>query len=236
MEVLVSKSAYTSPTLISAQGSTQSFKDFIFKSISLNPGQSLGNRYQSIWRMAQGVNQSSLQGALAHPGLHQEVLQFEMMWFWSNKIFWSANKSFSGDFGIPGSTLMQQWGRWKGGSHTAEFQPISHSPKAENKHAFIASHVYEREKWNHWWVISIADIYTIKVPGKTVTRVCHVFTDWRWLCSWWCWYFSVIICPHRVVHRDRFDFIFWVRSEGLTSMSPAAWNNRHFKWKALVLY
>lgn len=75
MEVLVSKSAYTFLTLISAPGS----KDFAFKSTSLNPGQSLGNRYQSIWRMVQGVSQSSLQGALALLGLHQDVLQFELI-------------------------------------------------------------------------------------------------------------------------------------------------------------
>lgn len=89
--------------------------------------------------MVQGVSQSSLQGALAFPGLYQDVLQFELMGFWSNKIFWSANKSSCGDFGIPGSTLMQQWGRWKDGSHTAEFQPITHSPKAENKDTFTAT-------------------------------------------------------------------------------------------------
>lgn len=144
MEVLVSKSDYTSPTLIPAQGSTQCFKDLVFKSISLNPGQSLGNMCQSIWRMVQGVSQSSLQSDLAHPGLHQDVLQFELTWFWSNKIFWSANKSFCDDFGVPGLTPLQQWGRWKSGSHTDEFQPITHSPKAENKHASTATRVWKR--------------------------------------------------------------------------------------------
>lgn len=144
MEVLVSKSAYISPMLIPAQRYTQCFKDSGFKSISLNSGQSLGNMCQSIWRMIQGVSQSSLLCGLAHPGLRQDVLQFKLMWFWSNKIFWSANKSFCGDFGIPGSTPLQQWGRWKGGSHTAEFQPITHSPKAENKHAFTATCVWKR--------------------------------------------------------------------------------------------
>lgn len=97
-------------------------------------------------------------------------------------------------------------------------------------------HVSEREKWNHGWVINIADIYTIKDPGRSETRVCHVFTDWRWLCFCWCWYFSSIIFPHHVVHRDRFDLIFWLRSEALTWMSPAAWNNRLSKWKTFVLH
>lgn len=96
--------------------------------------------------------------------------------------------------------------------------------------------VSEREQWNHWCVISIADIYTTKDPGRSETRVCHKFADWRWLCFCWCWYFSVIICPHHVVHRDRFDLIFWLRSEGQTSMSPAAWNNWLSKWKTLVLH
>lgn len=121
---------------------------------------------------------------------------------------------------------LQQWGV----CHTAEFQPIIHSPKAENKHTFRAS-VSEREQWNHWWVISTADIYTFKDPGRSETRVCQVFADWRWLCFCWCWYFSVIICPHHVVHRDKFDLIFWLRNKGLTPMSPAAWNNRLSKRK-----
>lgn len=97
-------------------------------------------------------------------------------------------------------------------------------------------HAFEREQWNHWWVISIADIYTIKDPGRSEKRVCHIFTDWRWLCFCWCWYFRVIICPHHAAQRDRFDLIFWLRRKGLTSMSAAAWNNRLSKWTTLGLH
>lgn len=92
----------THPPHSSAQGSTPCFKYLVFKSISLNPGQSLGNMHQSIQRMVQGVIKSSLQSALVHPVLHQDVLPFELMWFWSHTNFWSANKSFCGDFEIPG--------------------------------------------------------------------------------------------------------------------------------------
>lgn len=88
---------------------TPCFKDIVFKSISLNPMQSLGKYESQHLEAGPGCKSEQPEGALAHPDLQRDIVQMELM------CFGSANKRFCGDFGISGidsSAVVGHMERW----------------------------------------------------------------------------------------------------------------------------